>query len=277
MSEELKYLEFGNSLVGFSGKDVLEVGGCVTPDLIAPFVPKSWTSIDINPRRFEGKENSPKEFFSHKQMSVTNLKFPDNSFDRIFSVNCFEHVDDMEKAFSEMHRVLRPGGMLFTIFGPIWSSPVGHHTWVEHDGVLYHFGKQVFPDWYHLIKSRGELFELLEEKYDNEVANKICKYVYDSSDLNRLTDGDFTSLLEESNLKKRLMINNRKGDKKSLQSPGLIEKIKYNYPSCRDPRVTEILLVASKGGIKIGAQVRIYSGLFSEILKKVSKKMGLPG
>ena len=272
MSEELKYLEFGNSLVGFSGKDVLEVGGCVTPDLIAPLRPKSWMSIDINPRRFEGKGNSQEEFFSHKQMSVTNLEFPDDSFDRIFSVNCFEHVDDMSKAFSEMHRVLRPGGMLFTIFGPIWSSPVGHHTWVEHEGVLYHFGKQVFPDWYHLTKSRDELFELLEDKYSKEVASKVCQYVYDSSDLNRLTDGDFARLLEESDLKKQLMINNRKGDKNALKSEGLIEEIKNQYPSCQDPRVTEILLVASKGRINMGSRVKIYSGLLSEILKKVSKK-----
>ena len=127
MSEELKYLEFG----------------------------KSWTSIDINPRRFEGKDSSHREFFSHRQMSVTNLEFPNNSFDRVFSVNSFEHVGDMAKAFSEMQRVLRPGGILFTIFGPIWSSPVGHHTWVEHDGILYHFGKQVFPDWYHLTKRKN--------------------------------------------------------------------------------------------------------------------------
>jgi ubiquinone/menaquinone biosynthesis C-methylase UbiE len=274
MSEELKYLEFGSSLVGFSDKDVLEVGGCVTPELIASFCPKSWTSIDINPRRFEGKDASHREFFSHRQMSVTNLEFPDNSFDRVFSVNCFEHVDDMAKAFSEMQRVLRPGGILFTIFGPIWSSPVGHHTWVEHDGILYHFGKQVFPDWYHLTKSRDELFGFLEEKYDKEVANKICKYVYESSDLNRLTDGDFLRLLEESDLKKRLIINNRKGDKKALKSEGLIEEIKTHYPSCRDPRVTEILLVASKGRIDLGSHVKIYSGLISEILKKVSKKIG---
>lgn len=273
MSEELKYLKFGNSLVGFSGKDVLEVGGCVTPDLIAPFRPKGWTAIDINPRRFVGKENSTEKFFSYRQMSVTDLDFPDNSFDRIFSVNCFEHIDDMEKAFSEMNRVLRPGGMLFTIFGPIWSSPVGHHTWIEHEGVLYHFGKKVFPDWFHLVKSRDELFVLLEDKYNIEVANKICHYVYDSYDINRLTDGDFERLLDESKLDKCLAIKNRKGNRKSLQDQGLIDEIKKHYPSCRDPRVTEILLVASKGKVAMKYSARIYLGLISEILKRISRKL----
>jgi ubiquinone/menaquinone biosynthesis C-methylase UbiE len=273
MSEELKYLEFGNSLVGFKGLEVLEVGGCVTPDLIAPFSPKSWTSIDINPRRFEGK-NDNSGFFSYKQMSVTDLDFPADSFDRIFSVNCFEHVDNMEKAFSEMYRVLKPGGMLFTIFGPIWSSPVGHHTWVEHDGVLYHFGKQVFPDWYHLTKNYDELNQLLMEKYDSEVAKKICDYVYKSSDLNRLTDGDFEALIEKSLFSECLVIKNRKGDKKVASSETTLSEIRKNYQACQDPRVTEILLVLSKEHIGIKNNFKLYFGLLEEIIRKVKKKIG---
>lgn len=250
------------------GLDILEVGGCVTPDLIAPFRPKSWTSIDINPRRFEGKDDTS-GFFLHKQMSVTDLDFPEDSFDRIFSVNCFEHVDDMEKAFSEMYRVLKPGGMLFTIFGPIWSSPVGHHTWIEHNGVLYHFGEQVFPDWYHLTKNYDELNQFLKEKYDSEVAKKICDYVYKSSDLNRLTDGDFEELISNSKFSERLFIKSRKGDKKISASRAFLNQITQNYSTCKDPRVTEILLVLSKGNVRLSNRLRTNIGLLKEAIKKV--------
>ena len=209
-------------------------------------------------------------------MSVTDLDFPGDSFDRIFSVNCFEHVDDMEKAFSEMYRVLKPGGMLFTIFGPIWSSPVGHHTWVEHHGEIYHFNKQVFPDWYHLTKGYDELKKLLTEKYDSEVAKKICDYVHKSSDLNRLTDGDFEALIERSQFSECLIVKNRKGDKKTASRSNTLGEIRRSYPTCEVPRVTEFLLVLYKSKIGFLSYLNVYFGLLKEVFKKFKNKVNGP-
>jgi SAM-dependent methyltransferase len=47
---------------------------------------------------------------------ITSLTFKDNSFDLIVSSDVLEHVPDLERAFKETARVLRPGGAhLFTV------------------------------------------------------------------------------------------------------------------------------------------------------------------
>ena len=52
---------------------------------------------------------------------AANLPFEDNSFDLIFSSNVLEHVEKLDEAFTEMKRVLAPGGVM------IHSMPTG--TW----------------------------------------------------------------------------------------------------------------------------------------------------
>jgi SAM-dependent methyltransferase len=47
---------------------------------------------------------------------ITSLTFPDNSFDLIVSSEVLEHVPDLDAAFRESARVLRPGGAhVFTV------------------------------------------------------------------------------------------------------------------------------------------------------------------
>ena len=59
------------------------------------------------------------------------LPFPDASFDAVFSTDVFEHVMDLDQAFHEIFRVLRPGGRLLSRFGPLFRSPQGYHLyWV---------------------------------------------------------------------------------------------------------------------------------------------------
>lgn len=57
------------------------------------------------------------------------LPFDDGSFDAVFSTDTFEHVMDLDRAFSEIARVLRPGGSLLTRFGPLFHSPLGYHLY----------------------------------------------------------------------------------------------------------------------------------------------------
>jgi ubiquinone/menaquinone biosynthesis C-methylase UbiE len=49
-------------------------------------------------------------------MSATELNFPDASFDKIYSSHVIEHIPDLNQAFREVFRVLRPGGKFIALF-----------------------------------------------------------------------------------------------------------------------------------------------------------------
>jgi SAM-dependent methyltransferase len=61
--------------------------------------------------------------------SGARLPFPDDSFDAVLSTDTFEHVMDIEGAFREIGRVLKPGGAFLSRFGPLFRSPHGYHLY----------------------------------------------------------------------------------------------------------------------------------------------------
>jgi SAM-dependent methyltransferase len=70
---------------------------------------------------FHGAEYLPTEkdrrqFFPIPHMDLHEIEFPDNSFDVFISGDVFEHLPDLNKALTEICRVLKPGGMLISSF-----------------------------------------------------------------------------------------------------------------------------------------------------------------
>lgn len=55
------------------------------------------------------------------------IPLPDASVDAVFSNDTFEHVMDLDRGFREIHRILRPGGVVISRFGPLFYSPQGYH------------------------------------------------------------------------------------------------------------------------------------------------------
>jgi ubiquinone/menaquinone biosynthesis C-methylase UbiE len=43
--------------------------------------------------------------------SATSIPLPDNSVDTVVSIGCLHHIPDIDKAISEIYRVLKPGGV----------------------------------------------------------------------------------------------------------------------------------------------------------------------
>jgi SAM-dependent methyltransferase len=66
---------------------------------------------------------------------MTEIPWPDNTFDFVFATSVFEHVADQELAYSEIHRVLKPGGLFLNIFPSKWR-PIEAHINVPLGGVL---------------------------------------------------------------------------------------------------------------------------------------------
>lgn len=72
------------------------------------------TSMDFSEEYIRvDKKNMPKGKFVVG--SVTDIPFPNNSFDYIFSVDVLQHVPELRKSIQEFHRVLKKGGTLFII------------------------------------------------------------------------------------------------------------------------------------------------------------------
>lgn len=99
----------------WSGKDVLDAGcGIATDGINFARAGASYTGIDFSPsalslaeRRFnlEGKSG---RFVAG---SIVELPFDDGAFDLVYSNGVIHHLQETEQAVSEMHRVLRPGGV----------------------------------------------------------------------------------------------------------------------------------------------------------------------
>lgn len=68
---------------------------------------------------------------------LQNICFEDSQFDVFFSGDVFEHVPDLHKALEEIHRVLRPGGLLVSSF-PFVPSRIDtiHKARLKDDGVI---------------------------------------------------------------------------------------------------------------------------------------------
>jgi SAM-dependent methyltransferase len=60
---------------------------------------------------------------------VYRIPFPPDTFDFVYSHEVFEHVKDFRSALSEIHRVLKPGGISLHVFPPKFR-PIEAHVFV---------------------------------------------------------------------------------------------------------------------------------------------------
>jgi len=75
--------------------------------------------------------------------NLQDLSFPDETFDLVITQDVLEHVDHPEKAFSEINRVLKPGGYhIFTI--PYHESTPTLRRIVVNNGEKIHTYPQVY-------------------------------------------------------------------------------------------------------------------------------------
>jgi SAM-dependent methyltransferase len=83
--------------------------------------------VDVQPANIERfARRAPSRKYRPLLMSAAALEFPDGHFDRIVSLEAFEHIDDMRRAAAECWRVLRPGGE-FVVTAPNRWFPCENH------------------------------------------------------------------------------------------------------------------------------------------------------
>jgi SAM-dependent methyltransferase len=186
-------LDLAQKEIGFTGKDILEVGGAIPPEAARATGARKWSAcyLEAKPHAEPGYELAPAD--------ARRLPWSDASFDAVFSSCAFEHIQDLGTALGEMWRVLRPGGAIVTLFAPIWSYAVGHHLWeTDARGERIMFLDPVIPRFGHLLLTEAELGWYLRIVLGETSAQRCTHYVYHHPCINRLFEGDFRRLFERS-------------------------------------------------------------------------------
>jgi SAM-dependent methyltransferase len=90
-------------------REVLEIG-CGTGMILKEIAPlaRHAKGVDISPGMLEKARARGLDVV---EGSATALPYPDASFDAAYSFKVLAHVEDIRAAMSEVHRVLRPGGL----------------------------------------------------------------------------------------------------------------------------------------------------------------------
>ena len=178
----------------FKGKKVLEVGGRTPFNVTKNLEVESWICVDPIIKEDYTFDNT----YKHYKASILDFD-KENEFDLIFSTNAFEHINGLKTAVDNMYKLLKVGGKLSALMGPIWSCYKGHHiVYKKGNGELINFNNIKLDDWAHLIYSEEEMKQKLAENYNEDDIKYILNYIYHRDYLTRMFYDEYKKIIEES-------------------------------------------------------------------------------
>ena len=197
-------LEFlGEESMHLEGLDVADVGcgdGIIDLGLVLRGKPRSFVGYDIKPtdvdqlREVAKREHVADDLppnLTFETCQADRIPAADASYDLVVSWSAFEHVSDPPVVAKEIHRVLRPSGVLFIQLWPFFASEYGSHLddWFP-DGYSWIQG-----GFHHLTHSAADVELQMTERTDDEAL--LTKKLDEFRTLNRVTlDGLQSALLE---------------------------------------------------------------------------------
>lgn len=110
---------------------------------------------------------------------VQRLTFADGSFDVCTSTEVFEHVPDDRAGFREMHRVLRPGGLLLFTVPMSGAAQTIERTRLEPDGGIVH----ILEPAYHGDRLTGAGTVLVHRDYGADIVERLRTAGFESAAL----------------------------------------------------------------------------------------------
>lgn len=112
------------------------------------------------------------------EMDITNIKFPEKTFDVIYCSHVLEHVQDDRTAIGEFHRVLKDDGWAILLVPIVASETYEDPSITEPEDRQRHFGQsdhvRVYgPDYIDRLRAAGFTVEktTVDDLVDSERAN----------------------------------------------------------------------------------------------------------
>ena len=182
---------------GLSGKRILDVGcdwqGTTVKEIADAFVVKEAVGMGLN--------ISPKQLGHNVRIEHGDIREPiyePESFDIVVSASAFEHIYNLDAALKGMYNVLKPGGVLWARFGPIWSCYYGHHLWFRENNELINYWNVLLPPFCHLLMSPNELYAKVVKDHHVTLAQRIVNFVFHDEGQNHFFFEDYRAVLYRS-------------------------------------------------------------------------------
>lgn len=142
---------------GWDGKRILELG-CGTGRFSLNMSSKGKPTIlmDIALQMLgiaRSKMRSSSQEFNGVNGSVDQLPFENSWFDAAYSINVFNHLDDLKSAFSEVNRILKKDGLFLVNFANLYSYyfPLAFIINRRHKSI----GRNVYSRWLSIAQMKS--------------------------------------------------------------------------------------------------------------------------
>jgi ubiquinone/menaquinone biosynthesis C-methylase UbiE len=188
-------LKLVKALGGLDGRrfgDALEIGsgtGYFSLNLVQLGVIEHLTATDISPgmlRRLAATAATlDLDGITTVATEAEELPFADESFDLVFGHAVLHHIPDLDRAFAEFKRVLRPGGMI-----AFAGEPSRHGDRLA--ALPKRAGLLVAPAWRRLIGARRRAVPEAEQSGGHALEGEVDIHAFAPADLRKLLrDGGF--------------------------------------------------------------------------------------
>jgi ubiquinone/menaquinone biosynthesis C-methylase UbiE len=165
--------------------DGLEIGsgtGYFSLNLLQLGVIERLTATDISPGMLQRLSATAESLGLEAATVATeaeSLPFEDESFDIVFGHAVLHHIPDLDRAFSEFRRVLRPGGAIAFCGEP---SRYGDRL----AAVPKRAGSLLAPAWRELIGARRRLVAETEQSNGHALEGEVDVHAFAPADLRRI-------------------------------------------------------------------------------------------
>src|SRR3954452_14151064 len=182
----LKLVKALGGLEGRSFGDALEIGsgtGYFSLNLVQLGVIERLTATDISPGMLKQLAATAEELGLENVTTVETeaetLPFEDESFDLVLGHAVLHHIPDLDKAFAEFRRVLRPGGMIAFAGEP---SRYGDTL----AALPKRAGLTLAPVWRRAVGARERAVAEYEQSEGHSLEGEVAAPTFAPADLRRL-------------------------------------------------------------------------------------------